>query len=148
MSLSTWHEPHNNHQKGFHISIFQGGDRVICIYLMSIPPGGEKWTPAEAGWHCSKAFFSSAYYDNIGPCMQTKHCYIDNQEVWHRRHCGDVFFGKRRCTGDGISSPAKWVTWMVRKRCNRGLFWRLAWQSLVTKARVLIAGTSIRGIPD
>lgn len=112
MSLSAWHRLHNTHHKGFAFAFFKGWQGHLHIFnehSTRKQKRRKKWTPAEAGWHCSKAFFPP-YYDNIGPCLQTKHCYIDNQEVWHLRHCRDVFFGAKRCTGDGISSPAKWVT--------------------------------------
>lgn len=121
-SLSSRTRASQQPSQRIRISIFQGGDRVICIYLMSIPPGSKMerkidlWKQAGI---VQKPFSATLLWQHW-PLLQTKHCYIDNQEVWRLRHCGDVFFGKKRCTGDGISPAAKWVTWMVRKWCCQG----------------------------
>lgn len=34
---------------------------------------------------------------NIGLGLQTKHCYTDNQELWHLRHREVVFFAGKKC---------------------------------------------------
>lgn len=110
MSLSAEHLPHNTRAafaffKGWQCHLhnfneyFLGGKRTVDTCRSKL------------------ALFKSPFSlitDNIGPGLQTKHCYIDNQEVWHLCHRGIVFFGGKMCTGDGISSPAKWMTWIVR----------------------------------
>lgn len=80
MSLSAECSPHNTIQ-GLHLH-FSRGDNVICINLMSISEG-KKRTADTCG--SKLTLFKSPFFplitDNIGPGLQTKHCYTDNQEV-------------------------------------------------------------------